>query len=39
MVLRRDGDLAHPSAHGAGGVAHGGAEQFRQGDDRHALRL
>ena len=33
MVLRRDRDLAHPSADGAGGVAHGGAEQFGQSDD------
>ena len=38
MILRRDGDFAHPSAHGAGGVAHGGAEQFRQGDDGHGWR-
>ena len=33
MILRRDRDLAHASAHGAGGIAHGGAEQFGQGDD------
>jgi hypothetical protein len=33
MILRRDGDFAHPSAHGAGSVAHGSAEQFGQGDD------
>ena len=35
VILRCDRDFAHPSAHGAGGVAHGSAEQFGQGDDRH----
>src|SRR2546426_3444379 len=34
-VLRRDGDFAHPSAHGAGGIAHRGAEQFGQGNEGH----
>ena len=33
MILRRDGDFAHASAHGATGIADGGAEQFRQGDE------
>src|SRR4029077_8771645 len=35
MILRRDRDLAHPSADGAGGVAHGSAEQFGQCADVH----
>jgi hypothetical protein len=35
MVLRRDRDLAYSSAHGAGGVAHGCAEQLGKGDERH----
>jgi hypothetical protein len=35
MILRRDGDLAHTSAHGAGGVANGSAEQLGQRNDRH----
>ena len=33
MILRRDGDFAHASPHGAGGIAHGGAEEFGQGDE------
>ena len=33
MILRRDRDFTHPSADGAGGVAHGSAEQFGQCDD------
>jgi len=38
VVLRRDRDLAHPSTHDAGGVAHGSAEQFRERDDGHGRR-
>ena len=38
MILRGDGDFAHPSADGACGIAHGGAEQFRQGDEGHGPR-
>ena len=36
MFLRGDGDFAHTSPYGAGGIAHGGAEQLGQGDERHA---
>ena len=35
MLLRRDGDFAHTSADRAAGIAHRGAEQFRQGNDGH----
>jgi hypothetical protein len=35
MILRGDGDFADASTHGAGGIAHGGAEQFGQCDERH----
>src|SRR5437588_6856079 len=35
MFLRRDGDLAHPSTHGAAGIAHACAEQFRQRNEGH----
>src|SRR4029079_18001419 len=35
MILWRDRDLAYASADGAGGIAHGCADQFRKSDDRH----
>src|SRR5581483_12172791 len=35
MVLRLDGELAHPSPNGARGIAHVGAENFGQGDEGH----
>jgi hypothetical protein len=35
MILRRDGDFADASAHGAGGVANGRAEELRQRNNRH----
>ena len=38
VILRRDGDFAHTSADGACGIAHGRAEQFRQGDEGHGPR-
>src|SRR5262245_25819936 len=35
MILRRDRDFAHPSPYGAGGIAHGCAEQLGESNDGH----
>jgi hypothetical protein len=38
MVLRDDGDFAHTPADRARGIAHRGAEQFRQRNEGHGPR-
>jgi hypothetical protein len=35
MILGGDGELTHTAAHRTAGIADGGAEKFRKGDERH----